>query len=317
MLQQMPYPDGANMWNVRPFHNVHPLGFRRLLLDMLKTLLPKNCCPSLHDSPYILHDSLICYKGRIWLGNNRDLHLKVISAMHSSAIEGHSGILVTYSRLKQLFHWLGIKQTVHDYIRSCSICQQAKPDRVKYPGLLMPLPVPPHAWHTISMDFIEDLPMSTTFSCIMVVVDKWSKYGHFIPLAHPFSAPKVAKVFLDNVYKLHGLPIVIISDRDKIFTSAFWQEPFLLSDTKLNMSSAYHPQSKGQTECVNQCLDTFLRCFVHACPKKWSQWLAVAEFWYNSCAHVALGKSPYEVLYGHTPRHFGITDVATISILDL
>jgi hypothetical protein len=192
-----------------------------------------------------------------------------------------------------------------------------KPDRAKYPGLLMPLPVPPHAWHTVTMDFIEGLPRSASFNCIMVVVDKLSKYSHFVALAHPFTAAKVAKSFMDHVYKLHGLPTVIISDRDKIFTSAFWQQLFTLSDTKLSMSSAYHPQSDGQTERVNQCLETFLRCFVHACPQKWSTWLSVEEFWYNTCPHSALGSSPFEVLYGHRPRHFEITDISAVTVSDL
>lgn len=106
------------------------------------------------------------------------------------------------------------------------------------------------------------------------------------------------------------MPQAIISDKDKIFTSQFWQNLFELSQTELQMSSAYHPQTDGQTERVNQCLETFLRCFVHACPRKWKDWLPLSEFWYNSSFHSALGFSPFEVLYGHRPRHFGISDTA-------
>lgn len=180
------------------------------------------------------------------------------------------GVPATYSRVKQLFYWPSMKSDIRSYVQSCSICQQAKPERVNYPGLLQPLPIPLQAWHTISLDFIEGLPRSAHFNCILVVVDKFSKYGHFLPLSHPFTAAKVAKVFLDNIYKLHGLPTNIISNRDRIFTSTFWQALFQLSGTKLCMSSAYHPQSDGQTERLNQCLETFLRCFVHTCPTKWS-----------------------------------------------
>jgi hypothetical protein len=111
------------------------------------------------------------------------------------------------------------------------------------------------------MDFIEWLPTSVHANCIMVVVDKFSKFAHFIPLHHPFTAPKVAQAFLDNVLRLHGLPTHIISDRDPIFTSVFWRELFHLAQVTLSMSSAYHPQSNGQTEHVNQCLETYLRCF--------------------------------------------------------
>ena len=117
------------------------------------------------------------------------------------------------------------------------------------------------------MDFIEDLPISGTQSCILVVVDTFSKYAHFIPLSHPFTALTVATAFMNNVYKLHGLPQAIVSDRDRVFTSHFWQELFKLTNTQLRMTSAYHPQFDGQTKRVNQCLKTYLRCFVHACPK--------------------------------------------------
>jgi len=114
-----------------------------------------------------------------------------------------------------------MKADVHSYVSSCSTCLQAKPDRAKYPGLLSPLPVPTSSWQVISMDFIDGLPTSGQANCIMVVVDKFSKYAHFIPLRHPYSAAKVAQEFLDSVFKLHGMPTHIISDRDPVFTSSF------------------------------------------------------------------------------------------------
>jgi hypothetical protein len=140
----------------------------------------------------------------------------------------------------------------------------------------------------------------------MVVIDKFTKYGHFIPLAHPFTALQVAQAFLDNVYKLHGLQMSMVSDRDRVFTSAVWRGLFRLTDTQLLMSSSYHPQTDGQTERLNQCLETFLRCSVSSCPKQWSKWLSVAEFWYNTTFHTVLGRSPFEVLYGHALKHLGI-----------
>lgn len=156
------------------------------------------------------------------------------------------------------------------------------------------------------MDFVEGLPKSAGLNCILVVVDKFSKYGHFIPLSHPFTALVVAKLFINHIYKLHGMPSVIISDRDKVFTSNLWSELFKLAHVELNMSSAYHPQTDGQTERVNQCMETFIRCFVHASPGKWANWISLAEFWYNTSQHSSLGRSPFEVLYGHPPGHFGI-----------
>jgi hypothetical protein len=156
------------------------------------------------------------------------------------------------------------------------------------------------------MDFIEGLPTSDHYNSILVVVDKFSKYSHFIKLKHPFSALQIAKVYMEQVYKLHGMPMAIVSDRDKIFTSLLWKELFKLLGTELSMSIAYHPQSDGQTKRVNQCIEAYLRCFIHSCPSKWSQWLHLAEFWYNTCFHSALNHTPFEVLYGHPPHHFGI-----------
>lgn len=142
------------------------------------------------------------------------------------------------------------------------------------------------------MDFIEGLPKSNSFNCILVVVDRFTKYAHFIPLSRPFTTLQVAVVFMNNVFKLHGLPQAIISDRDKIFTSNLWKELFKLLGTDLQMSSAYHPHTDGQTERVNQCLETYLRCFVHSCPSKWSSWLHLAEFYYNTSFHSSLGNTP-------------------------
>jgi len=139
---------------------------------------------------------------------------------------------------------------------------------VKYPGLLQPLAVPSSSWQMISMDFVEGLPKSGGKNCILVIVDKFSKFAHFLPLSHPFTASQVAKLFMQQVYRLHGMPSSIVSDRDKVFTSLLWQELFRLSNVTLRMSSSYHPQTDGQTERVNQCMETFLRCFVSACPSK-------------------------------------------------
>jgi hypothetical protein len=165
--------------------------------------------------------------------------------------------------------------------------------------------------------FITGLPQSNRSNCILVVVDKFSKYAHFLPLAHPFTALLVAKLYLSEVYRLHGLPAAMISDRDPVFTSHLWQELFKMAGTQLCLSSAYHPQSDGQTERVNQCLETYLRCFVHSSPKKWAHWLPLAEFWYNTCSHSTLGTSPFEVLYGHSPIHFGLVDNVQCTIPDL
>lgn len=140
-----------------------------------------------------------------------------------------------------------------------------------------------------------------------MIVDKFSKYAHFLPLHHPFTAMGVATEFMQHIYKLHGMPRIIISDRDRVFTSQLWECLFTKSSTHLHMSSAYHPQTDGQIEHVNQCLEVFLRCFTHASPSKWASWLYLAKFWYNSSFHSAINRSPFEVVYGHALAHFGIS----------
>lgn len=218
---------------------------------------------------YTFCDGLLRYKSRIWVGNDVTLQTKLIEAFHSNAIGGHSGVSVTHRRLKQLFAWRGMKAAIHSYVTSCVVYQQTKLDRSKLPGLMQPLLVPDRAWSVISMDFIEGLPTSGGASCILVVVDLFSKYAHFVALKHPFTASTVAQQFLSSVYKLHGLPQAIVSDRDRVFTGTFGRELFKLDRVELRLSTAYHPQSDGQTERINQCLETFLSCFVHACPKQW------------------------------------------------
>ena len=126
-------------------------------------------------------------------------------------------------------------------VAECPICQISKTEKVPYPGLLDPLSIPKAKWAEISMDFVEGLPTSKGKNVILVVVDRLTKYSHFIPLAHPYTVKKVADLFMENVVKLHGPPSIIISDRDRIFTSKLWQEIFSALKIKLHFSTAYHP----------------------------------------------------------------------------
>jgi hypothetical protein len=262
-------------------------------------------------------EGLIFKDGRLWLGSNEELHLAILRSVHDSAVGGHSGMRATYQRLHRNFAWPGMKKAVELYVDRCAICKQAKSEHVRYPGLLQPLAIPSSAWHTVTLDFIEGLPRSKQDNCIMVVVDKLTRYAHFVPLSHPFSAYQVAVAFVDNIFKLHSLPAVMVSDRDPIFTSRLWNELFRLVGTELAMSSSWHPQTDGQTERANQCLETYLRYFVHACPRQWRQWLPLVEFWYNTSFHTAIQTSPFEALYGHPPRHFGIVDTTVCQSADL
>ncbi|KAK1693114.1 hypothetical protein QYE76_009811 [Lolium multiflorum] len=169
-------------------------------------LLTELAITQTNDQGYSLHKGVIRHKGRVWLGTQHQAHQAVLLAFHHSALGGHSGILPTYQKIKKLFSWPGMKESVHKFVQSCTVCQQAKSEHVRYPGKLQPLPIPKEAWHTVGMDFIEGLPVSNKFDTILVVVDKLTKFGHFIPLKHPFTASTVAQAFFDTVYRLHGLP---------------------------------------------------------------------------------------------------------------
>jgi len=216
---------------------------------------------------YSLDNGIIRYKNKLWIAQNSALQTKIIAAFHSSAIGGHSGTKATYQRLKTHFAWKGMKMAVEDFVKQCSVCQQAKHTNHSPPGLLQPLPIPEGVWMDISMDFIEGLPKSNGYSVIMVVVDRLTKFAHFVAVKHPYTTSTIAQLFMDNIVKLHGLPNSIVSDRDTIFVSAFWKELFKLYRVNLQLSTAYHPQSDGQTERVNQCLELYLRCAVQDSPK--------------------------------------------------
>jgi hypothetical protein len=161
--------------------------------------------------------------------------------------------------------------------------------------------IPPAIWRDISMDFIVGLPKSGNKSVIMVVVDHLSKYAHLCALQHPFTASTVAQIFMDNIFKLHGMPHSIVSDRDPTFTNNFWQELFRLQGTQLHLSTAYHPQTDGQTEVVNKCLETYLWCFASDRQNQWAQWLPLVEWWYNTSYHTTTRMTPFEAVYGQNP----------------
>lgn len=266
---------------------------------------------------YTLINGLIRNKGRLVIGDDENLRKKIVETLHNSPIGGHSGIVATYHKVKQHFHWPGLKKYVMDWVLSCDVCKRCKSESVAHPGLLQPLNVPGGPWESISMDFIEGLPKSEGRDCIMVIVDRFTKYAHFIGLAHPYTAQEVAKVFLDQVVKLHGTPKTIVSDRDRIFTSLLWKELTGILGIQLSMSTAYHPESDGQTERVNQCLETYLRCACFLQPRAWHKWLALAQWWYNSNYHNSIKRSPFEALYGYKPTLLpDLGSSSTVAALD-
>lgn len=248
---------------------------------------------------YSVLDGVLCYKGRIVLSKASQFPELMMKECHESRVGGHSDFLKTYRRIVREVYWKGMKKDVRDFVVRCGVCQQNK--YLSPQGLLQSLPIPELIWADISMDFIEGLPKSEGWDTILVVVDRLSKYSHFICLKHPFTAQSVANVFLREIVRLHGIPQSIASDRDRVFMSKFWEELFRSQGTVLKRSTAYHPQTDGQSEVVNRCLETYLRCFASGKPRSWSQWLPWVEFWYNTSFHTATKHTPFQIVYGRAP----------------
>jgi hypothetical protein len=161
--------------------------------------------------------------------------------------------------------------------------------------------VPSSVWADIALDFVEGFPRVGGKTVVLTVVDRFSKYAHFIALSHPCTAISVARVFFDNIVRLHGVPCSIVSDRDLVFTSAFWSELFSLAGVTLRLSTAFHPQTDGQSEVANRILGVYLRCLAGDRPTSWLRWLPWAEYCYNTSYQLALQTTPFRVVYGRDP----------------
>jgi hypothetical protein len=221
--------------------------------------------------------------------------------LHTSAVGGHSGFLKTYHRVEKEFFWDGLKTDFQRFVAECLVCQKHKVETIKSPGLLQPLAIPSQCWEEVSMDFITGLPKSEGNIVIMVIVDRLTKYTHFSALSHPFKASTIATAFMETVQKLHDSPNIIVSDEDPIFTGHFWTKVFSCLGTQLAHSSSYHPQSYGQTEIVNKCLEGYLCFFVSDKQTQWFKWLPLVEWWYKTSFHTAAKMTPFMELYGYHP----------------
>ena len=248
-----------------------------------------------------IRNGLILKDHRIWIPFPTTLTSTLLEEFHTSPLGGHTGVAKTLHRLRQSFDWPTIKKDVQRFVSHCPVCQQTKYETKKPSGLLQPLPIPARIWEDMSIDFITGLPSSQGHTVIMVVVDRYSKGAHFGALPTQHTAHQVAVHFLTLVCKLHGFPRSLVSDRDALFLSQFWKELFRLSGTQLRMTTAYHPQSDGQTEVVNRTLEQYLRAYVHHKPSHWFQYLPLAEWSYNTTVHSSTGFTPFEIVYGRPP----------------
>ncbi|KAJ9528536.1 hypothetical protein QJQ45_020487 [Haematococcus lacustris] len=229
------------------------------------------------------------------------LRAQLLHEAHDAHTAAHLGRAKTLERLQRHFYWPQMQKTVQEYVRTCDKCQRNKATN-QLPGLLQPLPIPSRNWQQVSMDFIGPLPATPRgHTMIFTIVDKLSKMIHLIPTTTTATAHDTARLFFDHIFKHHGLPEAIISDRDPKFTSDFWTSLFHLTGTRLLLSSAYHPQTDGQTERANRTVEDMLRPYVKDHKTDWDQHLAAVEFAYNSSEHVGTGFTPFYLNYGLQP----------------
>jgi len=230
------------------------------------------------------------------------LRTDIIRLAHSSPHAGHPGIDKTYDLVHRDYVWDSLRQDVISFVKSCPHCQQTKTFPSRPAGTLQPLPPPSEAWEEITADLIVELPLSNGFDTIFVVVDRFTKRAHFIPTFTSLSASGAAKLFRDHVWTQHGWPKKIVSDRGQQFAAKFTLELNRLLGVQTALSTAYHPQTDGQTERTNQELEQYLRLYTNFMQDDWSNWLSTAEFAYNNRVHSATGFSPFFLEYGRHPR---------------
>jgi len=247
-------------------------------------------------APWSVVDGLILFKGRVYVAATSSARQAILELVHGA---GHEGVHKTLHRLRADFHFPNDRVVVQDFVRACVVCQRNKGEQLQPAGLLQPLGVPTAVWSDVAMDFVEALPKVNGKTVILRVVDRFSKAVHFIPLGHPYTATSVARAFSDIV-RLHSIPSSVVSDRDPVFTSEFWRELFRLAGVKLQMTSAYHPQSDGQSAATNKIIAMYLRCLTGD-RRQWLEWLPWAEFCYNSSYQQSIKVSPFELVYGRPP----------------
>lgn len=241
------------------------------------------------------------YKNRMVLSKTSTLLPSILHLYHNTVLEGHSGFLRTYKRMCEELYWQGMKTDTKKFVEECEVCQRNKALAVSLAVLLQPLAVPDRIWEDITMDFVEGLLKSGGQDTIFVVVDRLSKYAHFIPMSHPFTAKTVATTFIKEVVSYTGFLNQLYRIVTRFFSAISGQS---YSVFKARSCGGVRPiicKLDGQTEIVNKCLETYLRCFCSESPRTWVKWVPWAEYWYNTTFHGSLGVTPFQAVYGRTP----------------
>ena len=248
-------------------------------------------------------DGLYRLGDRVAVPADLELRRCLIAECHDCPSAGHLGVTKTLQRVARRFWWPHMGRSVHAYVTGCSSCQLTKPVSRVPGGLLQPLPVPDAKWEHMTLDLITDLPKTKAgFDAVITFVDRLTKMVHFAPCTKEASATDVAGLFRRVWYRQHGLPRVIISDRDRRFLSNFWQALFKGLGTDLRFSTAFHPQTDGQSERMNRMVEEYLRHFVSPRQDDWDSYLDLAEFAINEAVSTSTGYSPFYLAYGQHPR---------------
>jgi hypothetical protein len=252
-----------------------------------------------------VRDGLVYFRGRLMVPFDDDVRNMVVRHFHDSPTAGHGGKRPTYFLLSQHYYWPLMTDTIARYTRKCKVCRRAKPYKEQKQGLLHPLPIPKRFWTDISVDFITPLPKCTrfgwTYEHCMVTVDRLSKKQKFIPLEN-LETESVVRAFIEYVWREEGFPSTIVSDRGAQFVSHFWKELCKRLGVMPKLSTAYHPETDGQTEVANAGLKCYLRCYTNYMQDDWVDWLPIAELAINNRENTSTGVTPNLALKGYLPR---------------
>ncbi|KAG8485854.1 hypothetical protein CXB51_019216 [Gossypium anomalum] len=242
---------------------------------------------------------VLCFQGRICVLKYSDLRQSILKEAHGGLCAMHPGGNKLYHDLRELYWWPGLKREVTEFVGKCLTCQQVKAEHQLPSGLLQPVKIPLWKWERVTMDFVSRLPLTPAKKdSVWVIVDRLTKSAHFIPVRTNFLLQKLAKLYVAEIVRLHGVPVSIISDRDPRFTSRFWQKLHEALGTRLNFSTTFHPQTDGQSERVIQILEDMLMGYIIDFRGSWEDYLPLAEFAYNNSYQASIRMAPYEALYG-------------------
>ncbi|KAF8749476.1 hypothetical protein RHS01_10040 [Rhizoctonia solani] len=249
---------------------------------------------------YKMEAGLLFYQGRIAVPDVGTLRTDLLHIFHDSPLAGHPGRQQTLELVSRNYYWPGICADTYWHVDTCETCQQIrKPKYASIPP--QPLELPNRPWQHVSYDMIVDLPRDGTCDSILVIVDSFTKYGIFVKGSKKLKAPKLAELFLEHVWKQHGMPEKTVLDRGRVFNNRFLKALYKRLGIDPHFSLAYHPQSNGQTEQVNPSIEHFLRAYSGVNQRDWTKWLPMAEFAYNNAVHSSTGKTPFKALYGWEP----------------